>query len=69
VEDGLVDLQVDGGPGHRDYLTLPLQRGVVNLDEVVEGPQPLPWIAWLSAPALVGLVCTIAKVRGHDRHH
>ena len=34
--DGLVDLQVDGGPGHRDYLTLPLQQGQVNLDEVME---------------------------------
>ena len=26
LTDGLVDLQVDGGPGHRDYLTLPLNR-------------------------------------------
>ncbi len=69
LEDGLVDLQVDGGPGHRDYLTLPLQQGVVNLDEVVETPKPLPWIAWLSAPALLGLVRTMAKVRGHDRDH
>ena len=32
LADGLVDLQVDGGPGHRDYLTLPLQQGRVNLD-------------------------------------
>jgi len=69
MADGLVDLQVDGGPGHRDYLTLPLQRGVVNLDEVVESPQPLPWIAWLGAPALFGLVSTMAKVRGLQRDH
>ena len=38
LSDGLVDLQVDGGPGHRDYLTLPLQQGRVNLDEVVINP-------------------------------
>ncbi len=69
VDDGLVDLQVDGGPGHRDYLTLPLQRGVVNLDEVVEAPKPHPWIVWLSAPALFGFVRTMAKVRGHDHDH
>lgn len=69
VGDGLVDLQVDGGPGHRDYLTLPLQKGVVNLDEVVETPTPFPWIAWLSAPALFGMVRTMAKVRSQQRDH
>ena len=67
IGDGLVDLQVDGGPGHRDYLTLPLRQGVVNLEEVVEMPRPLPWIAWLGAPALLGFVTTMAKVRNLHR--
>jgi len=67
--NGLVDLQVDGGPGHRDYLTLPLQQGVVNLEEVVEMPRSHPWIAWLGAPALFGLVSTMAKVRSLHCDH
>ena len=38
VGNGTVDLQVDGGPGHRDYLELPVQDGEVNLNEVVVLP-------------------------------
>ena len=38
VGNGTVDLQVDGGPGHRDYLELPVQDGEVNLNEVVMFP-------------------------------
>ena len=37
-ENGVVDLQIDGGPGHRDYLTLPVEDGRVQLDEVVQVP-------------------------------
>ena len=36
--NGTVDLQVDGGPGHRDYLELPVQDGEVDLKEVVVFP-------------------------------
>lgn len=38
VDNGTVDLQVDGGPGHRDYLELPVQGGEVNLNKVVMFP-------------------------------
>ena len=38
VDNGTVDLQVDGGPGHRDYLELPVHDGEVNLNEVVVFP-------------------------------
>ena len=38
VGNGTVDLQVDGGPGHRDYLELPVRDGEVNLNEVVMFP-------------------------------
>ena len=62
--DGLVDLQVDGGPGHRDYLTLPLQQGRVNLDEVVMNPGSRNFLNWAIAPALVGLLGLMVKVRG-----
>ena len=40
-DNGIVDLQIDGGPGHRDYLTLPVQDGRVQLDEVVQVPMLL----------------------------
>lgn len=52
LEDGIVDLQVDGGPGHRDYLELPIDSGTVNLDEVVSLPFGL---------ALVGLLASVQR--------
>ena len=64
--EGILDLQVDGGPGHRDYLELPIRQGNVLLEEVVQTPQSLPitpTLAWLGAPALLGLVGSIVKVR------
>ena len=63
LSDGLVDLQVDGGPGHRDYLTLPLQQGRVNLDEVVINPGTGKTLDWTMVPALVGIVGLMVKVR------
>ncbi|WP_392350222.1 hypothetical protein [Parasynechococcus sp.] len=41
LDDGVVDLQIDGGPGHRDYLELPVEAGQVQLDDVVQGPMLL----------------------------
>jgi len=50
VQDGIVDLQIDGGPGHRDYLEMPVQAGQVKLDEVVSLPLSL---------VLVGLLVSV----------
>jgi nickel transport protein len=38
------ELQVDGGPGHRDYLSLPVIKGQVDLNRVSEqqGPNLFP---------------------------
>ena len=47
VGNGTVDLQVDGGPGHRDYLELPVQDGEVNLNEVVVFPFSLVMVGLL----------------------
>ena len=47
VGNGTVDLQVDGGPGHRDYLELPIQDGEVNLNEVVVFPFSLVMVGLL----------------------
>ena len=42
-----VDLQVDGGPGHREYLELPVLDGEVNLNEVVVFPFSLVMVGLL----------------------
>ena len=47
VGNGTVDLQVDGGPGHRDYLELPVQNGEVDLNEVVVLPFSLVMVGLL----------------------
>ena len=47
VDNGTVDLQVDGGPGHRDYLELPVQGGEVDLNEVVVLPFSLVMVGLL----------------------
>ncbi|MAI96200.1 MAG: hypothetical protein CMN95_05730 [Synechococcus sp. MED650] len=52
LQNGVVDLQVDGGPGHRDYLELPVQDGAVNLNEVVAVPLSL---------FLVGLLVSVRR--------
>jgi hypothetical protein len=52
VQDGVVDLQIDGGPGHRDYLEMPVQAGQVKLDEVVSLPVSL---------VLLGLLVSVPR--------
>ena len=49
LRDGVVDLQIDGGPGHRDYLELPISSGQVNLDEVVSFPVGLVVLGLLAS--------------------
>ena len=49
LKDGVIDLQVDGGPGHRDYLELPIESGQVNLDDVVALPISLTLIGLLAS--------------------
>ena len=64
--EGVLNLQVDGGPGHRDYLEVPIRQGSVLLDEVVQTQNQftaLPAFAWLGAPALLGLTGLMVKVR------
>ena len=47
VDNGTVDLQVDGGPGHRDYLEIPGQAGEGDLNEVVMFPFRLVMVGLL----------------------
>ena len=58
IQEGNLDLQIDGGPGHRDYLLLPIRAGKVKLEEVVIKPN-YPRANWAFAstgsPILLGL--------------
>ena len=49
------ELQVDGGPGHRDYLEMPVRQGQAQLDQISEHQHanPLPWLTALGATAML----------------
>ena len=66
------EVQVDGGPGHRDYLTMPVQAGQAQLDRL--SARELPGLgdslATLLHPGVLALggVCGVAGVLiGLDR--
>ena len=63
--NGEWELQVDGGPGHRDYLEMPVQQGQAQLDKISQhshGSTPLGWLGTLGATAmLLGL----QRIRRH----
>ena len=70
------DVNVDGGPGHRDYLSLPINRGQADLNRISDGLRPTPpdrLSAWLIAWPLVGAVgglmggCTALLLGRHRR--
>lgn len=55
------EIQVDGGPGHRDYLTLPVRHGTADLQRLSQTNQPSikDWLVALGWPAqslVLGLV-------------
>ncbi|QEY30976.1 hypothetical protein EVJ50_00615 [Synechococcus sp. RSCCF101] len=56
--DGTWEIQVDGGPGHRDYLEMPVREARPRPDEVVlQAPSP-----WRPAPAPTGLALLLGGV-------
>jgi nickel transport protein len=59
LQNGSMELQVDGGLGHRDYLELPVRQGRVQLDQVSEGHHK-PRELWPSA-GLIGGVAMIGS--------
>jgi len=55
------EIQVDGGPGHRDYLSLPVRHGTADVQRLSQTNQPSikDWLVGLGWPAqslLLGLV-------------
>ena len=64
LDDGEVDLQVDGGPGHRDYLTLPIRRGQVQIDAVSQAPSSgRPWLVLLGGAGAGMSMALLGRVR------
>ena len=59
---GAWELQVDGGPGHRDYLEMPVQAGEVQLDQISTGPQRRP-LLWLSAFGATAMLLGLQRTR------
>jgi len=65
--NGHWDVQVDGGPGHRDYLSLPVNKGQADLNRISDGLQPNPteWLsAWLSPLNLAAPWTLVGAVGG-----
>ena len=59
---GAWELQIDGGPGHRDYLEMPVQAGEVQLDQISTGPQRRP-LLWLSAFGATAMLLGLQRTR------
>ena len=62
---GAWELQVDGGPGHRDYLEMPLQGGQAQLDRVSRQPHPARsgWLLGLSGLGAAAMLLGLQRVR------
>ena len=68
LQQGVLDVQIDGGPGHRDYLSLPMREGVVQIDAVSQGETASPgWLALLggagAGAGLYGGTVLVGRVR------
>ena len=61
---GSWELQVDGGPGHRDYLDMPVQRGQAQLDRVSAHPQPARgWLMGVSGLGAAAMLLGLQRIR------
>jgi nickel transport protein len=66
---GAWEVQVDGGPGHRDYLEMPVQRGQAQLDQLSQQHQPggplggLPLSAGLSGLGAAAMLLGLQRIR------
>jgi len=63
------ELQVDGGPGHRDYLDMPVRGGQADLQRVSDHHQvPIAsgWLAALSGCGAAAMLLGLQRIR-HPR--
>ena len=59
------ELQVDGGPGHRDYLEMPVQQGQAQLDQISQRPVHHNPLTWLSALGATAMLLGLQRIRRH----
>jgi nickel transport protein len=57
------ELQVDGGPGHRDYLEMPVQAGQAQLDRISTEQRHAHPLAWLSAMGATAMLLGLQRIR------
>ena len=60
------ELQVDGGPGHRDYLEMPVQGGQAQLDRLSGQPQPgggRGWLLGLGGAGAAAMLLGLQRIR------
>ena len=59
------ELQVDGGPGHRDYLEMPVQQGQAQLDQISQRPLQHNPLSWLGALGATAMLLGLQRIRRH----
>ncbi len=59
------ELQVDGGPGHRDYLEMPVKQGQAQLDRISQRALQHNPLAWLSALGATAMLLGLQRIRRH----
>jgi nickel transport protein len=63
------ELQVDGGPGHRDYLAMPVQRGQAQLDQISEHDHASlesGWLAGIGGLGAAAMLLGLQRIRRPD---
>ena len=63
---GAWELQVDGGPGHRDYLEMPVRAGQADLEQISlqdRAPGGAGWIAALSGCGAAAMLLGLQRIR------
>jgi nickel transport protein len=63
--NGEWELQVDGGPGHRDYLEMPVQQGQAQLDQISQHSHRSTPLGWLGALGATAMLLGLQRIRRH----
>jgi nickel transport protein len=67
--NGAWELQVDGGPGHRDYLAMPVRGGQAQLDQISHHDQPslgAGWLVGISGLGAAAMLLGLQRIRRPD---
>jgi len=67
--NGEWELRVDGGPGHRDYLAMPVHAGQAQLDQISENDHPPlggGWLAGLGGLGAAAMLLGLQRIRRPD---